>query len=74
MAEGGPQWEKIIAGVVVAFVSYILLSSLLAWRSTPTAETLLADVPVNPILKEHSKVFHEKQVVKVKVFTEFFNF
>ena len=51
--------------IVVVIVSYVFLSSLFSWKSAPTKETLLADVPVNPILSEHSKVFHEPKVVKV---------
>ena len=67
MAEGGWSWERITVTIVVVFVSYVFLSSLFSWKSAPTKETLLADVPVNRILSEHSKVFHEPKVVKVHV-------
>ena len=65
MAEGGWSLERITVTIVVVIVSYVFLSSLFSWKSAPTKETLLADVPVNPVLAEHSKVFHEPKVVKV---------
>ena len=65
MAEGSWSFERISVTVVVVILSYVLLSSLFSWRSAPTKESLLVDVPVNPILAEHTKVFHEAKVVKV---------
>ena len=65
MAEGGWSFERISVTVVVVILSYVLLSSLFSWKSAPTKESLLADVPVHPILAEHSKIFKEAKVVKV---------
>ena len=65
MAEGGWSLERITVTIVVVIVSYVFLSSLLSWKSAPTTESLLADVPVHPVLAEHSKIFQEAKVVKV---------
>ena len=72
MAESSWSWERITVTIVVVIVSYVFLSSLFSWKSTPTKETLLADVPVNPVLAEHSKVFHEPKVLKVLCLFQFF--
>ena len=65
MAEGGWSFERISVTIVVVILSYVFLSSIISWKSAPTKESLLADVPVHPILAEHSKIFKEPRIVKV---------
>ena len=65
MAEGGWSLERITVTIVVVIISCVFLSSIFSWKSAPTRESLLADVPVHPILAEHSKILQGAKVVKV---------
>ncbi len=58
--------ERVVGAIVALLVSYFLLSSMFS-KSAHTRETLLADVPMNPILAEHGKKLFEEKVVEVSV-------
>ncbi len=62
--------ERVGLTVVVLVVSFVCLSSIFSWNTAPTKESLLGDVPVNPILAEHSKHFPESTVLKVGAATQ----
>ena len=65
MAEGGPPWEKIVPVIILAFVTYFLLSSLRTHLPEHTIDSVLADIPVHPRLQQQTKELSKPEIIKV---------